>query len=124
MVDSPVWHRYVAIGDSFTEGIGDPEATSPGGFRGWADRVAEVLATKTNDFAYANLAIRGKLIQQIMDDQIEPALALHPDLISISAGGNNILRPGSDPDHVAAKLDEAVERLRRDNATVLLFNGP
>ena len=38
------WSRYVAIGDSFTEGIGDPEPNSPGGNRGWADRVAEVLA--------------------------------------------------------------------------------
>jgi lysophospholipase L1-like esterase len=124
MAAHPIWTRYVAVGDSFTEGIGDPEPKSPGGFRGWADRVAEVLSTNIGDFAYANLAVRGKLIQQIFDDQLEPALALHPDLISISAGGNNIIRPGSDPDLVAAKLDEAVTRLRRDDATVLLFTGP
>ena len=124
MAAHPTWTRYVAVGDSFTEGIGDPEPQSPGGFRGWADRVAEVLSTKTHDFAYANLAVRGKLIQQIFDDQLDPALALHPDLISISAGGNNIIRPGSDPDLVAAKLDDAVTRLRSDNATVLLFTGP
>ena len=42
-LDPPSWRRYVAIGDSFTEGIGDPEPASPGGHRGWADRVAEVL---------------------------------------------------------------------------------
>jgi lysophospholipase L1-like esterase len=124
MAAHPTWTRYVAVGDSFTEGIGDPEPQSPGGFRGWADRVAEVLSTKTHDFAYANLAVRGKLIQQIFHDQLDPALALHPDLISISAGGNNIIRPGSDPDLVAAKLDEAVARLRSDDATVLLFTGP
>jgi lysophospholipase L1-like esterase len=118
------WTRYVAIGDSFTEGIGDPEPKSPGGFRGWADRVAEVLSTQTSDFSYANLAVRGKLIQQISDAQVEPALALGPDLITISAGGNNILRPGSDPDLVAEKLDGMVEKLRTDDATVLLFTGP
>ncbi|MDQ1545075.1 MAG: hypothetical protein QOK08_2713 [Actinomycetota bacterium] len=118
------WTRYVAIGDSFTEGIGDPESASPGGFRGWADRVAEVLRAQAPDFAYANLAVRGKLIGQIVDLQVEPALALHPDLITISAGGNNIIRPGSDPDLVAAQLDHAVGRLRADGATVVVFTGP
>jgi lysophospholipase L1-like esterase len=124
MSSAQSWSRYVAVGDSFTEGIGDPEPRSPGGFRGWADRVAEVLSTQPGDFAYANLAVRGKLIGQIVDDQIEPALALHPDLITISAGGNNIIRPGSDPDAVAAQLDAAVGRLRADGATVVVFTGP
>ena len=118
------WTRYVAIGDSFTEGIGDPEPQSPGGHRGWADRVAEVLAAKTEDFAYANLAIRGRLLQQILDEQVEPALELKPDLISISAGANDIIRPGTDPDEVSARFESMVERLRRDGATVLMFNGP
>jgi lysophospholipase L1-like esterase len=117
------WSRYVAIGDSFTEGIGDPEPGSPGWHRGWADRVAEVLSRKTHDFAYANLAVRGKLIGQIVDQQIEPALQLHPDLITISAGGNDVIRPGTDPDAIAEKFDRAVARLRTDNATVVVFTG-
>ena len=50
------FHRFVALGDSFTEGVGDPDPTRPNGLRGWADRVAEVLATRTDDFGYANLA--------------------------------------------------------------------
>ncbi len=62
MTSEHPWRRYVAIGDSFTEGIGDPEPGSPGGHRGWADRVAEVLAAVRPDFAYANLAVRGKLL--------------------------------------------------------------
>ena len=91
------WSRYVAIGDSFTEGIGDPEERSPGGHRGWADRVAEVLAEQTEDFAYANLAIRGRLLQQILDEQVDAALELRPDLITISAGGNDIIPPAHRP---------------------------
>jgi lysophospholipase L1-like esterase len=118
------WTRYVAIGDSFTEGIGDPEPQSPGGNRGWADRVAEVLSSQTEDFAYANLAVRGRLLQQIIDEQVEPALELRPDLITISAGGNDIIRPNTDPDDVASRLEAAVARLRSDSATVVLFNGP
>ena len=124
MSDRHPWTRYVAIGDSFTEGIGDPDPTVPGGNRGWADRVAEVLAHQTDDFAYANLAIRGRLLQQIIDEQAEAAVALHPDLITVSAGGNDIIRPGSDPDELAERVARLVADLRRDGATVGLFTGP
>jgi lysophospholipase L1-like esterase len=124
MAQQHPWTRYVAIGDSFTEGIGDPEPDLPGGHRGWADRVAEVLAASTEDFAYANLAIRGRLLQQILDEQVEAALELKPDLISISAGGNDIIRPGTDPDEVAARFESGLARLTSDGATVVMFNGP
>ncbi|PRI11725.1 SGNH/GDSL hydrolase family protein [Leucobacter massiliensis] len=117
------WSRFVAIGDSFTEGVGDPDADSPGGLRGWADRFAEVLSELDDDFAYANLAVRGKLIQQIADEQVEAALNLRPDLISVCAGGNDVIRPGTDPDEVAARLDRIVERLSESGATILLFTG-
>ncbi|MDO5634766.1 MAG: SGNH/GDSL hydrolase family protein [Micrococcus sp.] len=118
------WRRYVALGDSFTEGIGDPDDSRPGYHRGWADRVAEVLARTAGDeeFAYANLAVRGKLLDQIAADQAEPALALHPDLISVCAGGNDILRR-ADPDDVAVRLDALVGELASQGATILLFNA-
>jgi lysophospholipase L1-like esterase len=118
------WSRYVAIGDSFTEGIGDPELRSPGGHRGWADRVAEVLSDQADDFAYANLAIRGRLLGQILDEQVEPAIELKPDLVTFSAGGNDILRPGTDPDDVAARFETGLARLTAAGATVVMFNGP
>jgi lysophospholipase L1-like esterase len=117
------WSRYVALGDSFTEGIGDPEPGSPGGHRGWADRVAEVLGSQNEDFAYANLAVRGRLLQQIVDEQVEPALELRPDLITISAGGNDVIRPGTDPDDIASRFESGLARLRSDGATVVLFTG-
>jgi lysophospholipase L1-like esterase len=117
------WSRYVAIGDSFTEGIGDPEPLSPGGHRGWADRVAEVLSQQTEDFAYANLAVRGKLMRQIVEEQVEPALLLRPDLVTISAGGNDVIRPGTDPDEIARSFDSAIERLSSEGATVVIFTG-
>ena len=117
------WRRYVAIGDSFTEGVGDPSPGSPNGLRGWADRVAEVLGAQVDDFAYANLAVRGKLIGQIIADQVEPALALTPDLITFSAGGNDVIRPGTDPDEIAARLDDMVSRLKATGADIVLFTG-
>ena len=117
------WRRFVALGDSFTEGIGDPEPASPDGNRGWADRVAEVLSQQVDDFAYANLAVRGKLIAQIIAGQVEAALALKPDLITFSAGGNDVIRPGTDPDEIAAQFEDAVVRLSRDGATLVVFTG-
>jgi lysophospholipase L1-like esterase len=118
------WRRYVAIGDSFTEGIGDPEPHSPGGYRGWADRVAEVLSAQADGFAYANLAVRGRLLQQIIDEQTDAALELAPDLITVSAGGNDIIRPGTDPDEVASRFEGLITRLRSNDATVVMFTGP
>jgi lysophospholipase L1-like esterase len=117
------WRRFVALGDSFTEGIGDPSPESPGGHRGWADRVAEVLAASVDDVAYANLAVRGKLIDQIVAEQIEPALALKPDLITFCAGGNDVIRPGTDPDDIAAQFEDAVIRLSSSGATIVIFTG-
>ena len=102
--------RFVAIGDSFTEGVGDDEPSLPNGVRGWADRVAEELARTRPDIGYANLAIRGRRLPQIVEEQVEPALALEPDLVAISAGGNDLLRPSGDPDALAVtvSIDGAV----------------
>ena len=119
------YHRYVALGDSFTEGVGDPDPTRPNGLRGWADRVAEVLAAQhaspSDDFGYANLAIRGRKLKPIVAEQVEPALALSPDLITIHAGANDVLRPKVDLDDLAATYDAAVARLSSDGAQVVLF---
>lgn len=116
------FHRYVALGDSFTEGVGDPDPARPNGLRGWADRVAEALARDAGgEFGYANLAIRGRKLPQILAEQVEPGLALEPDLVTIHGGGNDVLRPKVDIDGLAAAYDEAVARLRASGATVVVF---
>ncbi|MDR6506897.1 SGNH/GDSL hydrolase family protein [Arthrobacter oryzae] len=118
------WRRFVALGDSFTEGVGDPDPRTPGGVRGWADRVAEELCIGHEDFAYANLAIRGLLLEQILERQVGPALALQPDLITLSAGGNDMVFHNGDPDKLADRLDAGVELLSSAGATLVLFTGP
>ncbi|MFC6878456.1 MULTISPECIES: SGNH/GDSL hydrolase family protein [Actinomadura] len=115
------WTRYAAIGDSFSEGIGDPYPD--GRWRGWADRAAAELASRADGFAYANLAIRGRLLGEILDEQLPAALALEPDLVSVSGGGNDLLRPGTDVDVLAARMDAAVAELRAAGADVVLFTG-
>ena len=66
----------------------------------------------------------GRLLQQIVDQQLAPCLALKPDLVTLSAGGNDLIRPGGDPDALAEKLDSVVQILAMGGATVVLFNGP
>jgi lysophospholipase L1-like esterase len=115
------YRRYVAIGDSWTEGVGDPDATRPNGLRGWADRVAEVLATRSDEFGYANFAIRGHRVYEIIEQQLEPALALAPDLLTFQGAGNDILRTRVDLDTLVGDIDAAVGRANDAGATVALF---
>src|SRR5580693_7879373 len=111
---------FVAIGDSFTEGLYDLDPS--GGFRGWADRVAEVMAAQQPGFRYANLAIRGKLLDEVLAEQLPRATELAPDLVSLAAGGNDILR-GSDVDTLAAHFEPAVAKLQAAGCRVLIFTG-
>lgn len=116
----------VVVGDSFSEGVGDPYPETVGGtvvFRGWADRLAEHLADHLGEIEYANLAVRGKLMRQIVTDQIPPTLEMAPDLVTLSAGGNDLLRPGGDPERMATILDHTVSRLRNAGSQVVLFTG-
>ena len=117
------WERYVAIGDSFTEGMSDIDPRAPEAFIGWADRLAGLLsphAPEATSFGYANLAIRGRKIADVTGPQLDAALALQPDLVSMVGGGNDILRPRADVDSLAAQLDAAVVRIRATGADVLL----
>jgi lysophospholipase L1-like esterase len=117
------FQRYVALGDSFTEGVGDPDPTRPNGLRGWADRVAEVLATKDPEFRYANLAIRGRKLTGIIHEQVEPAVAMRPDLVTLYAGGNDLMRPRVDIDAIVTSYAEAVGKLAATGARVVLWTG-
>ncbi len=115
---------FVAIGDSFTEGLND--AAPGGGYRGWADRLAGMMAAEYQGLQYANLGVRGKLLRQIVAEQVPAAVAMSvpsPGLVSITGGGNDIIRPGCDPDTLAELFDAAVARLRAAGCRVLMFTG-
>jgi len=119
--DPQVAPSFVAIGDSFTEGLNDP--APGGGFRGWADRLATLLAAEYPGLRYANLAVRGKLLREIVAEQVPVAAAMSPGLVSLAGGGNDMLRLGPDPDTLAELFDVAVARLRQAGSQVLIFTG-
>lgn len=114
--------RYVAIGDSSTEGLDDPDGN--GGYRGWADRLAQHLADHQGSVLYANLGIRGRRTRQILEQQLEPACAMAPDLVTIFSGTNDVTARRFDLDTVAADSEAIHQRLRAIGATVLTFTLP
>jgi lysophospholipase L1-like esterase len=111
------------LGDSFTEGVGDRDERLPNGVRGWADRVAEKLAKANPGWEYANLAIRSKRLRHVVSEQVEPALAMKPALITLYAGGNDILDIGTDMAVLMDDYEQLVARLAGSGATVVLFTG-
>jgi uncharacterized protein (DUF952 family)/lysophospholipase L1-like esterase len=120
--DIAVFERYVALGDSQTEGLIDPDGR--GGYRGWADRLAETLAAGSPHLQYANLAVRGRLMGQIRAEQLGPALAQRPDVVTVMGGLNDVLRPAFDLDAVVGDLEAMLGALRDTGATVLTNTFP
>ncbi|MFF8279782.1 SGNH/GDSL hydrolase family protein [Streptomyces lateritius] len=119
--DGP-YTRYVALGDSQTEGLGDGEDTT--GLRGFADRLAERIAETSPDLTYANLGVRGRLAGQVRAEQLAPALALRPDVATVVAGMNDLLRPRFDADEVAGHLEAMFAALTARGVTVATVTFP
>ena len=119
----PGWTRYVALGDSLTEGLCDTSRMPAGQFRGWADRLAQLLAHEGSGhepFRYANLAVRSRRMRDLTADQLPTAVALRPDLVSILLGANDLVGRRTDVRALAAELESAVRVLRSTGADVLL----
>ena len=115
--------RYVAIGDSLSEGVGD-EAWPDGTPRGWTDRLAEHLAAHHGEIDYANLAVRGYRSAQVRDTQVAAALELEPDYVTLTAGMNDLLRPRFDPDALRRSLIEIVAPFTAKGARVSVVPIP
>ena len=113
--------KLVCIGDSFTEGLHDVDRPD-GRPRGWADRVAHDLA-RNSTVDYANLAVRGKLLAQIRDEQLAPALELEPDILTVHAGANDILRPGVDIEQIARAYELMLSQTIAPERTVVVFTS-
>ncbi|WP_228389434.1 SGNH/GDSL hydrolase family protein [Cumulibacter manganitolerans] len=112
--------RFAAIGDSFTEGIGDELAD--GRPRGWADLTAQQIAAR-RPVEYVNLAIRGRLLEPIATVQLDAALALGPDLLTFNGGGNDLLRPSYDPQRLTALTERVITRAQAAGVRLVVLSG-
>ena len=119
----PRWARYIALGDSITEGLCDASRMPDGEYRGWADRLAMLLAHARSGgerFRYANFAVRSRLVRHVVEEQIPMAVALRPDLVSVLVGANDLVRWGADPRRLADTLAGGIRTLRAAGCDVLL----
>lgn len=125
-LNPPMSTRLVSLGDSFTEGMCD--VTRPDGhYLGWADRVAQALATaearEGQAVEYANLAVRGKLLDQVIEEQISDGCALEPTILTFHAGANDVLRRGTDLSALFRRYETAVAAVSDSADQVLLFTA-
>ncbi len=116
------YHRYVAIGDSQTEGLWDGDDAI--GLLGFADRLAVRVDSLYPGLQYANLAIRGKRIGHVLAEQVPRALAMQPDLITVCAGMNDVIQPGRSFGPALIDLDDVYAALARSGATVVTTTFP
>jgi lysophospholipase L1-like esterase len=116
------FRRYVALGDSSTEGIDDPDGV--GGYRGWSQRLAERIAAGQSGLHYANLGVRGLTTAQVRERQLTAALALRPDLATVFCGTNDVTGWSFDVRRVAADIEQMQRELVAAGATVLSFTLP
>jgi lysophospholipase L1-like esterase len=116
------FERFVAIGDSTVEGLDDPDGR--GGYRGWANRLAERLVAGQGSVLYANLGIRGRTTRQVREEQLAPALAMQPDLAAVVSGTNDLLRRKFDDQALREDVEAMQRALIGIGATVITFTLP
>lgn len=116
----------VCVGDSFTEGMCD-DLRPDGHHVGWADRAAHALAALAErddgTVSYANLAVRGKLLDQVVADQLPLVERCRPGITTFHAGPNDVLRRGTDLDDLYRRYDAVVSRAATASNRVLLFTS-
>ncbi|RVU14695.1 SGNH/GDSL hydrolase family protein [Streptomyces antnestii] len=108
--------RFVALGDSLTEGVGDPVGDT---WRGWAALLAAGLAPDGVPVEFHNLAVSGAQTHDVLDRQLPAALALRPDVASVVVGVNDTLRRTFDIHAVAARLDQVYAAVTEQGAVLL-----
>ncbi|MFI9602214.1 SGNH/GDSL hydrolase family protein [Streptomyces sp. NPDC052043] len=108
--------RFVALGDSLTEGVGDPAGD---GWRGWAALLAGGLAEQPSAVEFTNLAVSGAQTRDVLERQTPAGLELRPDVVAVVVGVNDTLRRTFDIHAVAARLDRVYAAFTGRGAVLL-----
>ncbi|KMP90856.1 lipase [Bacillus wiedmannii] len=114
-----MWKRFVSIGDSFTEGIGDEVEEIA--LKSWVDHFVQLCV---NDIEYANFAKRGLVTKEIRTQQLEKALTFNPDLVSIIAGANDVLKGHWDHQEYKNNMEFMIDTLSKTDADIIIASLP
>lgn len=116
------WKTVVALGDSFTEGVGEPVEGLA--LRSSIDHLALTMRRSRHDLSYTNLAKRGLTASEVREQQLGAALALSPDFASVIAGANDALKGQWRADRYERELRTMLEAFRDADATVFMASWP
>ncbi|MFB5249265.1 SGNH/GDSL hydrolase family protein [Bacillus mycoides] len=114
-----MWKRFVAIGDSFTEGIGDEVEGIA--LKSWVDHFVQLCV---DDLKYANFAKRGLVTKEIRSQQLEKALTFNPDLVSLIAGANDVLKGRWNHHTYKNDMEFMIDTLSKTDADIIIANLP
>lgn len=114
-----MWKRFVAIGDSFTEGIGDEVEGIT--LKSWVDHFVQLCV---NDIEYVNFAKRGLVTKEIRLQQLEKALTFKPDLVSLIAGANDVLKGRWNHQAYKNEMEFMIDKLSKTDADIIIANLP
>ncbi|MGE7888484.1 SGNH/GDSL hydrolase family protein [Bacillus cereus] len=114
-----MWKRFVAIGDSFTEGIGDEVEGIA--LKSWVDHFVQLCE---NDIEYANFAKRGLVTKEIRSQQLEKALTFKPDLVSLIAGANDVLKGRWNHNVYKNDMEFMIDSLSKAGSDIIIANLP
>ncbi|MES5866578.1 GDSL-type esterase/lipase family protein [Bacillus cereus group sp. RP32] len=114
-----MWKRFVSIGDSFTEGIGDEVEGIA--LKSWVDHLVQLCE---KDIEYANFAKRGLVTKEIRSQQLEKALTFNPDLVSLIAGANDVLKGRWNHEAYKNDMKFMIDTLSKAGADIIIASLP
>ena len=118
------WRRYVALGDPFAARADTVDDAMREPWLDWADRLASILdgnaRLRGEQLEFAKIEMSGRSIPERVDDHVQRALELKPDLVSILFAPQHLVRETSKPEQLASELESGVKALRQAGSDVLL----
>jgi lysophospholipase L1-like esterase len=119
LLEGHPFRSVVVMGDSVAAGVREPAH----GYLdlSMADRLHEALAAGRPDLAFANLGVTGLKVAEVEATQLDAALERRPDLVVLSAGGNDAFERGFDSDRTTSELAHLAGRLSEAGARVVLI---
>lgn len=113
----PTIRRYVALGDSLSEGYSDWGRGDRS--TGFASLLAGLLRANSPQLEFTNLGVSGARVVDVLRNQTGRAIALAPDLVTLVVGSNDV--PATPPAQFRRDYFDLAGRLRAGASGILLI---
>lgn len=106
--------RFLGLGDSLTQGVGDPRpgyAGFAGELSGWVSYFSTSVEASGQPVEVRNFASAGARLAQVIDEQVPPAMSKPADIISCLIGINDLWDVNIDLDEFGQRFDTLFREL-------------